>query len=146
MPESTKTYEIEFSDGRVQRLTVPASYKVTFGAIVPSDKAATYSGTGGWGLRFYEGSAAGGQRAVFTEVKRFRDLSLPMEVRAVRKFGSEDWWQDDGTWTGKRADLVEKAWMDANVIVEMPHEEATHTEPTEDIDLSWAAKRALRSR
>lgn len=102
----TRTYEIVTSRGK-QRITVPETYKVTFGAVVPGAKAAGYSG-GGWGLRIWE--SADKQRAVFSDVVSFRDLSIPVEVMAVRKFGEETWTADDGTYVGKKADTVEKAW------------------------------------
>lgn len=106
MTEGTRTYEIVTSHGK-QRITVPETHKVTFGAVVPGAKANSYSG-GGWGLRIWE--SADKQRAVFSDVVSFRDLSIPVEVMAVRKFGEEDWTPDDGSYTGKKAETVEKAW------------------------------------
>lgn len=109
----TRTYEIVTTRGK-QRITVPDTYKVTFGAVVPGTKGS--GGYGGWGLRIWESTDK--QRAVFSDVISFRDLSIPVEVEAVRKFGSDDWLLDDGSYTGKRAGLVEKAWKPIDEIRE----------------------------
>jgi hypothetical protein len=85
---------------------VPATWKVSFGAIVPSSKGAS-NGYGGWGLRVWE--ATDKQRAVYAGVKEFWDISIPIQVRAVRRFGTEDWLLDDGTF---KPDEVESGWAD----------------------------------
>ncbi len=111
MPE-TRTYEIVTAKGR-QRVTVPEETKVTFGAVVPgsSRSAGSSYSNGGWGLRLW--AARDRQVAVFTDVISFRDLALPVVVAAVRKFGApeDDWFVDDGSWVGGKADKVQKAWM-----------------------------------
>jgi hypothetical protein len=113
---------------------VPTSYKVTFGAVVPGAKASGYSG-GGWGLRIWE--ATDKQRAVFTDVVSFRDLSIPVEVAAVRLFGKEEWTIDDGSYTGKKADTVEKAWKSIDEIKDTQTEIAT-LEVTDEDDFTMA--------
>jgi hypothetical protein len=101
-----RTYEITFTDRGPIRITIPETWKVTFGAVVPGAKGG-YSGT--FGLRIWE--ATDKQRAVFANVASFRDLSIEIMVAAVRKYGTEEWFADDGrTWTGAMADLVEKGW------------------------------------
>ena len=117
--EGTRTYEIVTSRGR-QRITVPDTYKVTFGAVVPgSAKSAGSSyNSGGWGLRIWE--SADKQRAVFSDVVSFRDLSIPLEIAAVREFGTERWRRDDGSYTGKKAATVEKQWMPVDEVTDDP--------------------------
>lgn len=125
----TKTYEIVMIDGTRQRITIPATWKVSFGAIVPASaksSALSYSGAG-WGLRIWE--AIDKQRAVYSGVAEFHDVSIPTEKMAVRRFGSEEWIADDGTWFGKKAELVERAWKPVDEIVAatptpMPDEDA----------------------
>lgn len=119
--ESTRIIEVVTSTGK-QRITVPEDTKLTFGAIVPGAKANGYSG-GGWGLRLW--TSRDHQLAVFTDVVSFRDLSIPVEVAAVRKFGApdDDWTQDDGSWTGKKAELVEKKWMPVEQVRDLPAQE-----------------------
>src|SRR5262245_15929780 len=82
----TKTYEF-VSNGQRYRIEVPADYRVTYGQVTPGAK----SGGGGYALRIYENSSKESTRAIFTEVTSFRDLSLPLKVEAIRKFGSTEW-------------------------------------------------------
>lgn len=72
--ESKTTYLLEMDDGGKKKVTVPANWKVTFGALVPGSKDGRYNGGGGIALRFYEGSDKGKQHAVFVGVKSFRNL------------------------------------------------------------------------
>lgn len=138
LPE-TRTYEIVTTRGK-QRVTVPESYKITFGAVVPGSKANGYGG--GWGLRIWE--TADKQRAVFSDVISFRDLSIPIEVAAVRKFGSDEWIADDGTWVGKNAELVEKGWMSIDRIGSAPSN-LDDDEP-ETINNAWTTYPSTRKR
>lgn len=114
-----RTLEIATNE-QVFRITIPATWKTTFGAIVPGAKAST-GYQGGWGLRIWE--AQDKQRAVFTNVIAFKDVAIPMQIKAVRKYGGTEWWSDDGTWTGARALLVEKGWVHEDEIMDMPPEE-----------------------
>ncbi len=145
MTDETKTYEILLTDGSRQRITIPATWKVSFGAIVPASAKATAVGYGGagWGLRIWE--ATDKQRAVYSGVVEFFDISIPTQVRAVRKFGNSDtdWWLDDGSWTGKRADLIERKWVDADQIVPQPPEETVAKPVSEDEDVWGGSAKAL---
>lgn len=119
LTEEVRTYEITCAGG-VFRIEVPASARVSYGPIVSAAGKPSY---GGNALRIWQGTKATEvQRALFNDVTSFRDLSLPMKVRAVRMFGQEDWWLDDGSWTGRKADLVERDWMDADQIKPRPPE------------------------
>ena len=69
-----RTYEIKTQSDRF-RIDIPANFKVTFGSLSPGSK---YGG-GAMALRVYESDTK--QRAVFTDVISFRDLSIP-----VRKY------------------------------------------------------------
>jgi hypothetical protein len=124
----TRTYEIVTSTGR-RRITVPETYKVTFGAVVPGAKANGYSG-GGWGLRIWE--SADKQRAVFSDVVSFRDLSIPVEVMAVRKFGDDDWFPDDGT---AKAGTVERAWKSIDEVKDAPDDDTPRSVDDDDIPM-----------
>ena len=109
MPDTEmREIEIVFETNEVRRITIPASWKITFGAIAPGAERSSLSG---WGLRIYE--AQDKQRAVFTHVQSFRDRSLPVKIKAIRKFGTQEWYRDDGTWsTGEKADLVQHDWIE----------------------------------
>src|SRR5690349_1767028 len=74
-----KTYILELIGGNLRRITVPDTWKLTFGPTVP------YSGKGSSVsdkvcLRFYEGSKDN-LRAVFTDVRAFRDADMEIMER-----------------------------------------------------------------
>ena len=76
----TKTYLMELKGGKLRRVTVPAAWKVTFGPLVPSE--IRHGDVRTFALRFYESKEQ--QRAVFTDVIAFRDISLPVEERVSK--------------------------------------------------------------
>jgi hypothetical protein len=116
MPDSTetRTYEVTTKAGDF-RITVPADTRVTFGPVVSVAGKPSY-GEGGHSLRFWKGKDT--QLALFLNVVAFRDTSLPMQVRAVRKYGTEDWMVDDGSWIGPKTEQVERGWIDFDDIRE----------------------------
>lgn len=77
----TTTYMVEMKDGTRKKLTVPSSWKVTFGSPVPGKP-----GTSGYNsrdvlcLRFYEKST---QRACIVGVAAFRDTSIKIEEEII---------------------------------------------------------------
>lgn len=103
----TRTYEIDSISGRY-RVTVPAAWKITFGAIVPGKGGGAASGS--YGIRIWE--AENKQRLVMDGVRWFRDISIPIQQFAVRKFGSEEWYVRH---RGKD-ETVEKAWVDIDLV------------------------------
>jgi hypothetical protein len=103
------TYLIERVGRERLKVTVPSSWKVTYGPVVLTK--------GGYGqeyaIRFYE--SANQQRAIFTGVLSFRDLSIPVQ-RSVQKVeakgGRKQDDKDVSTWSSER---VEEEWRDDNV-------------------------------
>lgn len=79
------TYLLEMKDGQKKKVTVPTSWKVTFGPVAPGSKEAGYNGHSGLCLRFYEGADAGKgkQHAVFVGVESFRDTSIEILEEVV---------------------------------------------------------------
>lgn len=75
-----KTYFVERTNGNDQRVTVPASWKVTFGPLNPGSK--NQGGSGSPALRFYE--AENKQRMVITNVVSFRDTSIKIEEKRTQ--------------------------------------------------------------
>lgn len=71
------TYLLEMKDGSRKKLTVPSSWKLSFGPLVPGSKDGNYNSSGALVLRIWEGSKDN-QRAVITGVTAFRDMSLPV--------------------------------------------------------------------
>lgn len=81
--EKHTTYLIELTNGKRKRVTVPASWKVTFGPIAPGSKGYENNGEKGLCLRLYENKDQ--QRAVFTKVASFRDMGIHVEERVVHR-------------------------------------------------------------
>lgn len=74
--QGSTTYILKMKDGTRQKITVPDTWKVTFGPIVPGKPNAQYSGTA-TALRFYEGNPkTGKQHACFVDVESFRSNAL----------------------------------------------------------------------
>lgn len=115
----TKTYEVVTTDRHRYRFTVPATFRITYGAIVPGAK-------GGFGIRVWESTDK--QRLVMAEVASFRDLSIPMEIEAARSFGQDDWYADDGLYP---PGTVERAWKPVDEIKERPATD--YKDPDEDV-------------
>ena len=109
---STTTYLIERGKEQL-RVTVPSDWKVTCGPIVPTRSQNRNNSYGGYDaphcIRFYEANDK--QRAIFTGVTAFRDLSIPVEKMVQRV--------ESGTYSKKTekgelaesATAVEDAWI-----------------------------------
>lgn len=76
-----KTYILELKGGGLRRLTVPANWRVTFGPLIGGQKG-SYENHGVLALRFYESENQ--QRAIFTDVRCFRDASIPIEEQVTK--------------------------------------------------------------
>lgn len=86
----TRTLLVIDAAGRF-KIEIPADYKVTFGRQQGSGKS--YIEGPDRELRIYESDTK--QRACFTNVESFRDLSLPMEREVITEEGSITWSHDD---------------------------------------------------
>jgi hypothetical protein len=144
MTDETRTYEIVCSN-ETFRFTVPSNARVTYAPVVSPAGGRSY---GGNALRFWLGAKESGtQLALFNNVVSFRDLSMALQVRAVRKYGSQDWIEDDGTWVGEKADQVERGW--ASVDDALPiHMTGTTEDPDEvfTVPLSSPSRRTIAAR
>lgn len=98
MATATITYLLTMKDGSEKKVTVPAAWKVTFGALYPG-REANHSKTG---LRFY--SSGNKQHAVFTDVESFRDTGIAIEEKRT-KTQQETFYKD--TPEGKKSYIVE---------------------------------------
>jgi len=89
-PDAGKiSYLVRCSDGDFI-IEIDPAWKVTFGAINPSAKEG-YNDRSLHCLRVYEGEKV---RAVFCNVKGFRDLSIPFARKVEKETGSASWSQD----------------------------------------------------
>jgi len=76
-----KTYLIEFANGRRQKVTVPEDWKVTFGPAAAGVNKERNGYKMPLAIRFYESKEK--QRAIFTDVVSFRDMSISIEEERV---------------------------------------------------------------
>ena len=101
------------TDG-IDRIVIPADWRITYGPVIGAAGKASY-GVAGNVLRVWEGRDH--QRGLWSNVVSFRDLSITRLVAAVRKYGTDEWYADDNnTWKGPNADLVEKGWQPDNEV------------------------------
>lgn len=111
-----RTYEIITNAGAF-RIDVPMSARVTYGPIIGAAGKSTY---GGNVLRIWQDKDH--QLALFSDVTSFRDLSLPLQRQAVRRYGTDEWSIDDGSYHGKKAEQVEKKWVNVDDLTDRPPE------------------------
>lgn len=78
-----RVYMIEFTNGKQKRISIPGEWKITFGPLAPGSKGYENNGEKGLCLRLYENKDQ--QRAVFTKVASFRDMSIHVEERVVHR-------------------------------------------------------------
>jgi len=112
--DETRTYEIEQARDRIIRITIPATYKVTYGPVIGAAGKPSY-GSGGMAFRVWETDKL--QRGLWNDVVSFRDVSISVQVRAIRPFGKEAWHLDDGTW---EPDAGERDWKEEHEIIPRP--------------------------
>lgn len=83
---TVKTYILELHSGNIRKVDVPSNWSLTFGPTVPYSGKGMSVAQGGTALRFYEGTGKTKLRAIFTDVRSFRDASIPiMEKRTETK-------------------------------------------------------------
>src|SRR5437016_692292 len=104
------TYYVQRQQGRDQKVTVPADWKVTFGPLSPGSKGE--SGNATPALRFYE--SANKQRMVITQVVSFRDMAIKVEEKRTT---SKQQTLYKGSGAGRKEVVVEgrmDEWVDAD--------------------------------
>ena len=104
---ATRTYEI-VTDAGTFRMEIPEEWKVTYGPVFQGGK---YGG-GENALRVYEAESK--QRAIFTGVRSFRDLSIPVKRLLVSEKGSNKWEADRNGRRSKSNVEYERKWVDAS--------------------------------
>lgn len=104
------TYLLEMRNGDKKKISIPAHWKLTFGPLCPGSKDGGLNSTGATALRLYDGT---NQKAVFTGVESFRDLSIGIEVE-VTKSKQETFYKDDPEGGERKAVVMEasvKEWI-----------------------------------
>lgn len=110
--EERRTYLIVHIDGTRRKITIPANWKVTFGPAVKGGNYAPGSGPRPvmpMALRFYEHDTM--QRAIFTDVQNFRDLSIPVEVEKVSHQEKDGFTEVDGVRKRTSFQVQTKEWV-----------------------------------
>ena len=114
-----KTYLIEYKNGTKQKITVPSTWKVTFG---PAAKGTRGDRTGlqmPLALRFYESDTK--QRAIFTDVVNFRDTSIKIEEMKEEVTEKEGFVECGGVRKRTIFQARQTSWIDPdNISEEIP--------------------------
>ena len=120
MTEKEKTYIISHENGTRRKITVPEDWKVTFGPAVKGSRASESRSTYKMpmALRFYESETK--QRAIFTDVKSFRDTSIKIEEERVSTQEKEGYTEVDGVRKKTTFHASTKEWVDPDEVGEVP--------------------------
>ena len=111
----TTTYLIEFENKKKQKITVPASWKVTFGpaVVAPTGGRGTFQGKMPMALRFYESKE--NQRAIFTQVANFRDTSIEIEEEVQNVQEKTGYTEVDGRRKATTFQVRTKEWVNPDM-------------------------------
>lgn len=87
--EKTKTYIMRLTNGEVRKVTVPETWRVTFGATIPYAKGDQYGRTAalekGYSVRIYSDAKKTNLEAVFGDVRDFRKADIAVEERVTER-------------------------------------------------------------
>jgi hypothetical protein len=86
------TYLLNMKDGTRQKITCPTEWTVTFGPLTPGTKDSN-NGHFGIALRIRDGQR---QKAVFTGVESFRDMSMAIETEVTKTKEETFYREEDG--------------------------------------------------
>jgi len=132
------TYLIEFESGKRQKITVPSSWKVTFGPVSIRGASSNRSGSGlkmPVAIRFYENENR--QRAIFTNVVSFRDTSILVEEERVDVQQKDGYLECDGKRKSVNFQAVSKSWVNpdkpAKELPQLPSDESIFDVQTDDL-------------
>lgn len=106
-----KTYIITHEDGTRRKITVPESWKVTFGPATRGDRGQSRSGSlkMPMALRFYESDTK--QRAIFTDVVSFRDSSIKIEEEKIHVEEKDGYTECEGVRKRTTFQATVKEWI-----------------------------------
>jgi hypothetical protein len=96
-------------------IELPPAYKLTFGAVNPGGNPQGMRGHDLHCLRIWErytGSKADRLRAVFCDVRGFRDLSLPLARKIEAQSTNAEWRRDDlGNFEESSRRQIQSSWV-----------------------------------
>lgn len=106
---TVKTYLIDTNQGSLQ-IDIPENWKVTYGPVSPGAK--------GYGndlaLRIYESDTK--QRAIFTGVRSFRDMSIPVRRKITTESGVASWDIDENSSIENKNVSRQSTWVEADEV------------------------------
>jgi len=106
--EGMRTYLIKQRGNQARKITIPESWKVTYGAL--HGGAGRGSGMDGNVLRIYETKEK--QRAIFTEVTSFLDLSIPVQKLVYDEEDVRKVMNEKGVKKSEAQSMVTMKWVD----------------------------------
>jgi hypothetical protein len=114
-PDDVLSYYVSTGRGEDFVLQIKASWKLTFGAVNPGGQM---SGRDMHCLRIWEGEK---MRAVFCDVRGFRDLSLPLARKVSSETGTAEWKQDsNGNFEASERRAIETSWEEPANLEDIP--------------------------
>ena len=119
MSDEMTTYLIEFRNGTRQRITVPSAWKVTFGPAARGNNGGPNfkeKMTMPLALRFYEAETK--QRAIFTDVASFRDMSIQIEEERQNVQEKDGYMECEGKKKRVSFHATMREWVDPDAITE----------------------------
>ena len=120
--EETKamtTYLIVHKDRTERKITVPSDWKVTFGPAAAGFSKGTSGGpTIPLALRFYEDEKK--QRAIFTDVVSFRDLSIQTEIKKTSHQEKQGFMECDGQRKATTFSTTVEEWINPDTLQKQP--------------------------
>ena len=111
MSNAIRTLLIKQEDGSEIQIDIPETWKVTFGpAHIGETVKSSSSGKVSMALRVYESEKM--QRAVFTNVLWFRDMSIPVRVKKINVQEKEGYMEVDGAKKKTIFQAKTSVWVD----------------------------------
>lgn len=118
--EEMVTYLIEHENGIKRKITVPESWKVTFGPAVKGNRANSnpHGPKMPMALRFYESDTK--QRAIFTDVVSFRDMSIKIEEEVINIQEKDGYYECEGKKKRTTFQAKTREWVNPDAVSDMP--------------------------
>jgi hypothetical protein len=89
-------------------ITVNEDWKITYGPVTPGKGS-----YGGYALRIYESDTK--QRAIFTDVISFRDMSIPVKRKVKKVAGKSEFQSDEKGSKSSKETSLDTSWEDETI-------------------------------
>lgn len=128
MTVKTRTYILELMDGGRRKLTIPATWKITFGNVLPYNKTTggSYEPPHGWSsrvvLRVYEGNKDN-LRAVMHDVLSFHEETVKILETRPKKVMTSRLKEVDGKQDVELKEMDVNEWYDPLIWEMVPEDD-----------------------